>query len=646
MGRKLRLIMLFIVAFGAGRAQTLINYGKYTVDKEEFNRAFNKNNVNVTNRRQAMTEYLELYTRFKLKVRAAFDQKLDTLPAQLQEVYNYRRQLAENFMNSDNSMDALIDEALKRAQTDLRVSQVFIGIAPGANPADTLKAWQTISDALKAIRKGKDFAATSAEYSNDAATRTLGGDLGYLTAFTLPYELENVAYSLKPGEVSNVFRTRFGYHIFKLTDNRRAAGRIRAAQILLAFPPDADTETKRQITRRADSLYNAIKKGSDFGALAREFSNDPTSNFSGGEMPEFGVGRYDASFENMVFGLRNEGDMSPPFTTAFGIHIVKCIRRVPVPADKSNTEYVNGIKQQILNDSRVKMARKAQLNKILNTINYKRWVFDERKLWEMTDSFYASRKTISLPGLTDKNVIWNFPKLQVKVGDWLQYSRAYKTSNMYKGQTYPELLDEYLQATAFEYYRNHLEEYNAQFRYQVQEFKEGNLLFEIMQRQVWDKAAADSAGLQKYYTANKTKYGWEPNAEAIIFTCSDKKTANSLHYALKGNGFNWNALRGEYEGRVQADSGRFELSQLPTPERTNFTDAMLTDIVSYPPDSTTAFAYVIKVHRERSQRSFEEARGFVINDYQTELEDRWIAELKRKYPVKVNKPVLDALMKQ
>ena len=123
--------------------------------------------------------------------------------------------------------------------------------------------------------------------------------------------------------------------------------------------------------------------------------------------------------------------------------------------------------------------------------------------------------------------------------DWLNFVKDYKLNqDVYKGENNSELLDKYINTTTIEYYRNHLEEYNEEFKYQLQEFKEGNMLFEIMERNVWTKASNDSAGLKKYYESNKAKYQWAESAAVYLFNCSNSKAAELAAQALR-NGKNW-----------------------------------------------------------------------------------------------------------
>jgi peptidyl-prolyl cis-trans isomerase SurA len=647
MTKKIWVCLLGAALCTSAYTQTLFTYGKNAVSKDEFLRAFSKNSAPVDDKAKAMKEYLELYIKFKLKVQAAYDLKLDTLPTQRYELANFRNQVVDSYINNDESYNAIVDEAFVRSQQDIALSHIFIAAGREAKPEDTLKAWKQINEVYGRLRGGAEFPAMTAQFSTDASNKNNGGQLGYITVFSLPYEIENLVYNTPAGSYTKPYRSKIGYHIFKVNNTRKAVGKVKIAQILIAYPPDADEAVKAATARKADSVYALVMKpGADFGNLALEFSNDMQTANNRGELTEFGVGKYSPDFENLAFGLQQDGEITKPFKTSLGYHIVKRIGRIAVPADTKDAAYLKLLRQQVIEDSRVEKAKKVFLGKILQQAAFRRAPVNETSLWAITDSVMQG-KTVTKPvgNVSEKTPLFFLKGQTVKVGDWLMYARAMRNIAQSKGTSYKELLGQYLDAVGFEYYRNHLEDYNLPFRYQLQEFKEGNLLFEVMQKQVWDKAAADNSALQKFYTQNKTKYNWEPSANAIIFTCPNIKTATELYDRVSANPAKWAALRDEYVGKVQIDSGRFELGQIPVSERTAFSDGLITSIATYPPDSTAAFAYVMKVYRERGQRSFEEAKGFVINDYQNQLEEQWINDLRKKYAVKVNEATLKAMMK-
>jgi peptidyl-prolyl cis-trans isomerase SurA len=194
------------------------------------------------------------------------------------------------------------------------------------------------------------------------------------------------------------------------------------------------------------------------------------------------------------------------------------------------------------------------------------------------------------------------------------------------------------------YYKKHLEEYNLDFKYQVEEFREGNMLFEIMERNVWSKAGADSVGLANYYSAHKENYKWAAGADAVIYNAPDEKKAAEVMAADKA-GKAWEAIVESSNNTVQADSGRFELSQLPgaadnpDPKENSYSPIIKNS------DGTVAFVKYIRMYPPGQQRTFAEARGLVINDYQNVLEQQWVVALRKKYPVTINEAVFREMLK-
>ena len=630
------------------KAQTLFTYGNKAVSKSEFLKAYNKNNTDEKPTEKLYRDYLDLYTRFKIKVQAALDMRLDTFANQRSELQGFRNQIVESYMNDDASVAVMIDEALERSKKDIQLAHIFIPVNKEAIEADIKKAEKTINEAYAQLQKGQSFDQVALAYSQDPAVKQNKGNVGYITVFILPYELENIIYSLQPGKFSKPIQSKAGFHILKNIGERKAAGRLKAAQILLAFPPDADAAYKENLKLKADSIVAVLKRGGDFKALAAEFSNDILTYQNGGEMMEFGIGRYDQAFETAAFSLSRDGEISKPVLTEYGYHIIKRLQLKPIPIDKNDKQVQEEIKQQVLQSDRMEVARKMLLKKVLQQTGFRKLYVDDQHLWAFTDSVLKQKPwpKPKLPGFTRETALFAFAKQTVRVKDWVNYLDAIRNvESLRTGKTNKQLFDQYVETTAFEYYRNHLEEYNADFAFQLNEFKEGNLLFEIMQRKIWDVAASDSVGLLKYYQQHKNKYWWEASADAIILTAVNDSVANLATAKLKNAFAEWRKLSEASEGMLQADSGRFELGQIPVLERTSFSPGLITAPVKNETDNSVTFAYIVKIYNNREPRNFEEARGFVINDYQTFLEEKWIESLKKKYPIKINEAVLKSLPK-
>ena len=269
-----------------------------------------------------------------------------------------------------------------------------------------------------------------------------------------------------------------------------------------------------------------LMHGASFKDMVAQYSTDNISFQSGGLLPEFGTGRYSEAFEAAAFGLAKDGEVSKPVLTGFGYHILQRVEHVPVNKDKTNAAAMALLKQSVQADKRIGVAKQMLAQKVMKTAGFKNAAYVNQALQLYADSVYAGKQPKQTPVMNNKTPLFSFPQQTVTAGDFAKYINSIKnTPELLRGKSTPQLVQQYAETVAMEYYRNHLEAYNKEFASQLKEFKDGNLLFEIMQRKVWDKAAADSVGLKNYYNNNKNKYWWEASADAILFTCSDSASA-------------------------------------------------------------------------------------------------------------------------
>jgi peptidyl-prolyl cis-trans isomerase SurA len=615
--KKLFIFLLLTCITQAVISQVLFTYGSNAVTKNEFLRAYNKNKTAVTDKAMALREYLDLYIRFKLKVKAAKDLRIDTLSSLARELQNFRTQIEENYLNDEGRVNELIQESFNRSQKDIHIAYLFF-------PVNTYK----------------DSLAADQAYRS---SKPKWIDPGFITVFSLPYEFENVIYSLPVSGESKIIRGNKGWYIFKNIEERKALGKIKIAQILMAVPQNATEEEKAGIKKVVDSVYNALLAGADFGEAAKKFSNDQMSYMTGGMIPEFGVGTYDPEFENKVFSIAKDSMIAPPFLTKFGYHIVKRLSLANIPADRNNENFLFSLKQRVMQDSRITTAKDKFVNDVLKKLNYKNLPVKQNDLWKLTDSFVISNKKIALPGISPATPLFNLDKKNIKVSDWLAFVKKYKPDNPASLETNEQLMKKFLSATALDAYKKKLPELNPEFKYQLDEFRDGNMLFEVMEKNVWNKASNDNAGLKNYYEKNKAKYTWNESADAVIFSASNEKAALDAAAELQ-KGKSWKQVAEENLSTLQTDSARYELTQLPAKAGTKFIEGLVSAPLVNENDGTATFVKVLKIYPAGMQRSFEEARGLVINDYQVFLEENWITQLKKKYPVTVNEKVFQSLL--
>jgi len=620
-----------------GQSQNLFSYGAKQVSKQEFLRAFGKNPP-TTSRRQALEEYLPLYINYKLKVQDAYDKKLDTLPNQQAELQAYQQQLEETFLNEQAGVDKLVQTAFERSQKDVLLADLYVAYLPG-NDAEKDKALAKAREAWQALKSGRPFEDVLKQYGTDAAAKTSGGLVGWVTIFSLPYRYENAIFPLAKGAVSEVAEAPSGYHIFKKLDERPARGRVQVQQILLSDIDKSDAAANLRNQRLADSLYTLLLSGASFDQLAYDYSNDRSSYTMGGLLPEFGVGAYETAFEDAAFALDSAHPLSKPFRTSFGWHILKLKEKKAVATDPNDAENLAALKQQVQTGSYARDARNEMLKAKLPTMGYQQLPVNQKELRAYTDSALKAYNTGAM-NVNDKTPLLAFAKKQYTGKDWIEYLRQSNTmAPSLAGTAFASQWNNFLLHKANEYYKQHLLPNDAEFKSQLREFKDANLLFEAMDRLVWSKAANDDAGLKKLYTSHKAAYKWSESAEAILVTTTDKALSDSMRAVLTATPRSWRLISEKLEERAAIDSGRFELAQLPLADGEKPVAGKATAPLTNAFDNTITFACIVALRPPGEQRSFEEARGYVTNDYQQLLEQQWISRLKAKYPVKVNQAV-------
>jgi peptidyl-prolyl cis-trans isomerase SurA len=640
-----------VALFAAGAtltasSQTLFTYGKYSADSKDFLRAYNKNNSQpTTNKGQAIKDYLDLYINSRLKIQEAYERGYDTLPQIKSEVENLRAQIIENYMSDPDAMNRLTKEAFQRSLKDIHLAHIFISFNNASGNLDTIAAARKLKEVTEKLAKGGDFLKIAEQLSDDPSARTNKGDIGYITVLTLPYAFENIIYNTSPGKISKPFTSKSGYHIFKNLGERKAVGKIKVQQILLAFPPDANEATKKQIERLADSIYRRIMTGDDFAALATKFSNDYISAATGGNVPDVAVGQYDVAFEKILWSLPKDGAVGKPFLTTHGYHIVKRISVKPVVTNPSDKANMDELQQKIMTDDRWKTARDFIYDRVKKKAGFERYNYKEQVLWALSDSLLEHAPAGIGRSMNMESPLFRIGDTTIKVLQWTAFAQAFRYKADRSLKTYPELMDEFTKMAMYDYYRNHLEDFSEEFRVQMSEFRDGNLFFEIMQQEIWNRTQSDSTALLELYEKNRSTYNWQASADAVIFFCADAASSLSLHEQLKKNPSNWKNASAALSEKVVADSSRYEWAQIPGLDKTTPKAGMLTPQIVNPNDNTASFAYIIKVYTESSPRSFNEAKGLVMNDYQTWLEEQWIKNLKKKYPVRVDQKVLADISK-
>lgn len=649
------LCAIFSVTAFAGKDPVLMTVESDSIYLSDFRNIYAKNNsLEEGVDASSLDEYLTLFVNFKLKVKAAMDLGMDTTAAFKNELAGYRKQLAQPYLIDQNVNEALIEEAYNRLKEEVSASHILIKVGPNASPVDTLKAWNQIQQIRKKATSGEDFEKIAKAESQDPSAAQNGGALGYFTAFQMVYEFESAAFNTEVGEISDVVRTRFGYHILKVNDRRPARGEIRVAHILVKTMSSYSDEQMAEAKSKVDEIYAKLQAGEDFVELAKAFSDDKTSGRKGGTLPWFGIGKMIRSFEDASFSLTENGQISEPFQTKLGWHIVKRIDKKELPPFE---EMKSELKSKVSRDSRGGKSRESLLQTIKTDYGYKlnkaalnpfyKWVdvsFFKGK-WKRPEGNKYDQVLFTLDDQKYSGQSKSFT--QSDFAEFVEKASRHQPEQPIKALV-DQLFDQFVEQSCINFEDGLLDKKYPEFRALMQEYRDGILLFELMDQKVWTKAVEDTAGLSAYYMNHKTDsvFMWGQRAKANVFTCANEDVAKQLRKLIakrdKKGLSNTEIVKQLNETsalNVQYETGMFQKNDNLTLDKAKWVVG-----ISEPFKDGDRIAVVeISEVIAPTPKTLKECKGQATAAYQTYLEEQWIAELREKYKVNVDRQVLTQL---
>ena len=478
----LAILMFSLNLFSQKETEVLATLNGESVLVKDFKRIYEKNLDAIDNKEaKDVKKNLDLFINFKLKVKEAFQLNLDTMTSYKREIETYKNQLIAPYLSDKSHFNSLVEEAYQRTKNEIRASHILVRFPKNYAFSDTLKLYNKIIDARKRIVAGEDFETVAREMSEDPSAQYNGGDLGYFSAFKMIYNFEDIAYKTPFGEVSQPFKTRYGYHIVKNTGSRLSRGEIQVAHIIIS-----DTTNSGKL--KIDQVHAKIKEGINFKTLAKEFSNDLNSKNKGGVLPRFGSGRMVKPFEDVAFSLNSIGQISEPFKTRYGWHIVKLLKQFPVLSFELMEKDITA---KVKKSGRAKLSDNVVLEKLKNQYNI---VVDEN-----AKNVFQNKNIRKLSKDSLQNTLIRINDKKITQSAFLSY-----ISNR-RNQSIDVLFDNFLNSEVLKYFKENLVFTNSDFAETLQEYKEGLLLFELMQQKIWNKSS-DSTALKNYFDANSKKY--------------------------------------------------------------------------------------------------------------------------------------------
>lgn len=608
--------------------------------RSEFERIYHKNNTLQGLDNKTPAAYLELYINFRLKVHEAEKLGYDTAAQFRSELAGYRDQLAQPYLQDRALIDSLLREAYFRTVNEINASHIMAKLPPNPTPGDTVKAYNRILDIRKRILAGESFETVAREESDDKAN---GGQLGWFSAFAMVFPFEDAAYRLQVGELSQPVRTRYGYHVIRLNGIRPSQGEIKLAHIMVRVIPNDTRENLDRASEQILAAYHLLQQGIPFTEVVKQYSEDPGSARSGGQLRWLRSGELPPSIEEVVFLLRDSGDYTAPLQSDYGWHIFRLEGKRPIPP----FDQLKGqLEQRIMADERGKLASESfltTLKKEYGLITYPENI--SALVSHLDSSVYSGNWSIAAAGDLIEPVfeIDHREYSQQDLVAFLLQTHVYRREESLSSivdRKCNELINKILLSVE----KDHLEEKYPDFSYLMEEYHDGILLFNIMEDQVWNKAIADSAGLRAFHAQHEKDYVWPERASVSVYTFSDssllaltRKLARKRVAMKLGAADMVSKICGSdtlacvevadrlYEKGDPAPEGKFEWKKgYVTVFRENRLFKVLAVNQILPP----------------AVKSFDEIRGQVTADYQNFLDRQWIGVLREKYPVVINEAAI------
>lgn len=643
----LSLLISFATITAQSDADILMTVAGKDVTVEEFKYIYEKNNGDKADySKGSIDEYLDLYTKFKLKVAKAKDLKMDTIQSLNEELDGYKRQLANSYLMDKEVMSFLLKQLYGRVDTDVKVSHIYTASNKKSSKEEDAKALAKIKEAKAKLDAGVSFKSVAAEYSMDKNNANEGGQLGFFTAM-MPsgfYEMENAMYDTPKNKYSDIVKTNIGYHIIKVNEVRPARGRISVAHILIK-------KTNSNAETSINKAYEEILAGAAFEEVLARYSEDSKTKNVNGVLPEFGIGLYEKTFEDAAFSLAKNGDISKPVETQLGFHILKRVNK----DDKLDYNTFKKVHEpKIKKDERYEAAR---LNLISDIKKSGKYTKDEKVYNNFVSTLDESFLSYKWSGAADRNAMSTLFSFggdkKYTLDNFIEFCKKNTRTRLKydKTDTTPRevadiLYEEYVNEKAIDYEQSNLEAKYSDFRSLMREYEEGILLFEVTKDAVWDKANEDTIGLQAFYEKNKTKYMSDQRADLqmVFINTDDEKMAQKIAKYI--------GKKGVAKGIKKFNKKQEVVSSFTEKlDRANNTFGGIEwkkggkSMLEFDPKSKRYSYKEILATYEPEIKPLKEARGYIVADYQDHLEREWIKSLKNEYKINVNKEVLNALVK-
>lgn len=617
--------------FAAKNDPAVMRIAGRDIPRSEFEYLFNKN-AGQQLEQQSLDDYAELFKIYKLKVADALDEQLDTTAAFRKEYRGYARELAQPYMIDSVCYKKLLRQMYDRSREEVEARHIMFFKPREFGGMVSRDAYTRADSVLTALRGGADFAEMARLYSQDRGSAERGGEMGYITVGQTPLDFETAVYNTPEGQLSGIVESPMGLHIIKGGKHRKARGTVEVLHILQLVPPTATPEEEARIKARIDSIYKvATAPGASFEALAAKLSDDKRSARQGGNVGWFGCGRMLPEFDSASFALE-VNEISTPVRTRAGWHIIKKTGAKGVPSFEESEPAFRHMMESPEGDY-----GRVLFNEFSEKLR-KKYHFKQNK--KLLEQLYAAAGANGI----DSTFIatWKANPAEIASWDGTRYTMpefmdylsrfVYETSPAAAPGYLRKRFDNYVNAQLHKLQLERLADENEAYRNLLNEYRDGMLLFEVSNNKVWEKAARDTEGLERFFRANRGNYSWtNPHVKGFLVQAPSDSVAQAVQTRIAA------LPQAELLDSIRKEFPDVKVDEILAAKGEN----ILVDALAFGaepmqnPDSKYPAYFMAHMRVITEPETASDVRAQVTTDYQNELERLWIEELRAKYPVEV-----------
>jgi len=613
----------------------LAKYGDKEIKMDEFEKAYAKNAGGFEQAKDdsiaKLKDFLNLYVNFKMKLRDAYVRNYDNDSSLQAELQDYKGKVGVTYLEEKYLVAPAVKELYDRRKWEYRVSHIMFRHKPGKD-----EEVKTLAAAiLDSIKNGASFEEMAKRYSEDTYSKPNGGDIYYITAGLVPVEFEDAVYKTEVGQVyPELVRTRFGYHLIKVTDKNLRIPKIRVSHILVDFKNDSGLVDTAAARVKIDSVLMRLKAGEDFGKLASEYSEDPGSKQNGGDLGFFARRAMVKEFDEAAFKLE-VGQISDVVQTNYGFHILKLTDKQPYPTFNEDRENLKDIfKKQRYNTAHANFVDtlRAKYNYNVNdsTFNY---VLSKSDSVKLDENHPAMKELKDMP-------LFSYAGKNITFGEFVGDLTDKK--DFYSRIITKDILDGAVKAVSGDYLLKEeaaqLEKTDPEYRSLMEDYKDGIFIFKLQEDEVWNRIRSDSSNLYPYYLSTKENYKW-PDRVSFVELYSKKDSLINYYYALLQDGADFDSLTTAKTERTEMKEklGKYPLDDVDkSPLYKEASKLENPGDYSEPFKTSNGFAIVKLIEKDSARlKTFEEARAEVAGAFQESeskrLEQEYVESLKKRY---------------